>query len=112
MTDHYAAAERLLSDARLDREWTDDGRHVREVLAAAQVHATLATVQRHEFEKAAFTDTRTIPWPPSYGLLKRVATALHDVSCSAHDVETHRVAWMDDARDVLDAIGGAGDEQS
>ena len=56
----------------------------------------------------AMQGVRTIPWPPSEELVERVAGAL-----SVYWGFSGRDAWRvyaEEARAVLDAIGGAGDE--
>lgn len=98
-TDHYAEAERLVAGLTRDGMTIGD---LTVTMAAGQVHATLATVQRGEFEKAAFTDTRTIPWPPSGEAVERVASEVHDryCPCDGYDLEHYE----DIVRAVLDAI--------
>jgi hypothetical protein len=89
VTDHYAEAERLLNLQVIQ------GPEAMEVIAAAQVHATLATVQRPEPSHG--NHYRTIPWPPSDGLVETVASMLEATDGGDYDAI---------ARAVLDVIGG------
>ena len=55
-------------------------------------------------EQPAPKTSITIPWPPSDELVERVAHRMADKWGNGPDGWRE---WIDDARDVLDAIGGA-----
>lgn len=107
-TGHYAEAERLLrlADERISEDWrTMTGEAKSDVLAAAQVHATLATVQRGmsvgtlsvDLAPADSPGYLSIPWPPSDELVETVASMLEATDGGDYNAI---------ARAVLDAIGG------
>lgn len=106
-TDHYAEAERLLAqaeEATSDMAWDS-------LMRNAQVHATLATVQRDAPNPGPEPGTSpepvrnpyglAIPWPPSDELVERVTHAIWK-----NTPGTTITGCESAARAVLDAIGG------
>lgn len=100
--DHYREAERLIEVAQkcgsgeIRGEYLRFARHLYE---HAQIDAAPQPVRN--------PDQLSIPWPPSDELVERVARVM------ARRRGTPEGSWKVfylDARDVLDAIGGDGDE--